>query len=63
MGASESQEPETPSSVVASHRHPIDALPDTFNQNEKKIFEDTNKERHVYHDESDEEEVQMSAKV
>ena len=62
MGASESQEAETPS-VLASNRHPIDALPDTFNENETKIFEETNKERHVYHDESDEEEVQMSAKV
>ena len=52
MGAEISQEPESP--TIARHKNPIEELPNNFNEEEKKIYEDTNKKRYVYRDDSDE---------
>ena len=61
MGAADSQEIDA-HNVGASNHNPLENLPDHFNETEAKIYEDTNKKRHVYHDESDEDEAHMTQK-
>ena len=59
MGTTDSQEIDD-HNVGASNQNPLETLPDHFNEIEAKIYEETDSKRHVYHDESDEDEAQMT---
>ena len=59
MGAADSQEIHD-NNFGSSNQNPLETLPEHFNEIEAKIYEETDSKRHVYHDESDEDEAQMT---
>ena len=59
MGATDSQEIDD-HNVGASNHNPLETIPKHFNEIETKIYELNDCKRHIYHDESDDDEAQMT---